>query len=260
MYKPIIVILTVVIVMLLIAIGLAIGPIPQPESYHHFADKRSFFGIPNAWNVLSNLSFALAGFWGIFILLKSNQVQFLDSRERWPWLGFSVGLLFTAIGSAYYHWASDNASLVWDRLPMTILFASFVAALITERLNVSIGIILWPILMLLGFYSVYYWFSSEQHGMGDLRLYGGIQIFTAIFALVMMVAPSPYNRNYDILVALFLFGISRIFEIYDHQIADMTNHQISGHTLKHFTSALAGFWLLRMVWKRKIVHQAMRRK
>src|SRR5260370_27651737 len=30
-------------------------PIPQDQSYHRFADGRAWWGIPNAWNVISNL-------------------------------------------------------------------------------------------------------------------------------------------------------------------------------------------------------------
>ncbi len=38
----------------------ALKPIPQPQSYHHFADTRALFGIANAGDVLSNLAFLLA--------------------------------------------------------------------------------------------------------------------------------------------------------------------------------------------------------
>ena len=34
-----------------------IPPIPQDQSYHQFADQRTLFGIPNFWNVVSNLPF-----------------------------------------------------------------------------------------------------------------------------------------------------------------------------------------------------------
>jgi hypothetical protein len=36
---------------------LLLGPIHQDQSYHYFADERSFFGVPNFWNVVSNLPF-----------------------------------------------------------------------------------------------------------------------------------------------------------------------------------------------------------
>lgn len=40
----------------------------------------------------------------------------------WHYRIFFVGVLLTGLGSAYYHWRRDNATLFWDRLPMTIGF------------------------------------------------------------------------------------------------------------------------------------------
>src|SRR6202030_1202754 len=40
-------------------------PIPQDQSYHQFADQRTIFGIPNFWNVVSNLPFLAAGAAGV---------------------------------------------------------------------------------------------------------------------------------------------------------------------------------------------------
>lgn len=75
-----------------------------------------------------------------FLFGKSNHGQFLDPRERWPYVLVFVGLVLTAFGSAYYHLAPDNARLVWDRLPMTIVFMPLVAALIAERVNLKLGL------------------------------------------------------------------------------------------------------------------------
>lgn len=248
--------LLAVLTLLIFAIGLTTVPIPQPQAYHNFADQRSFLGIANAWNVLSNIPFAIVGIWGIFLLLSPKKVQFIDDRERWPWVGVSIGLILTAIGSSYYHLEPNNYSLVWDRLPMTILFLSFAAALVTERINVRFGLWLWPALLIIGFYSVLHWYATEQRGMGDLRIYLGVQVFTAVVALVMLIAPSPYNRNGDLAVVLLLFGLAHLFEVNDQQVAILTENRISGHTLKHFAGALAGFWLIRMIWKRKIIPDA----
>jgi hypothetical protein len=60
------------------------------------------------------------------------------------------GLILTAAGSAYYHLAPDNARLVWDRLPMTMVFMSLVAAIVMERIDLRAGLVLLPILLLVG--------------------------------------------------------------------------------------------------------------
>ena len=38
------------------AVLVALPRIPQEASYHQFADTRVILGIPNGWNVLSNLA------------------------------------------------------------------------------------------------------------------------------------------------------------------------------------------------------------
>ena len=48
-------------VALSLAAVLLLSPIPQDQGYHRFADGRSLLGIPNFWNVVSNLPFVLIG-------------------------------------------------------------------------------------------------------------------------------------------------------------------------------------------------------
>ncbi|MDH5750231.1 MAG: hypothetical protein OEY85_13050, partial [Rhodospirillales bacterium] len=44
---------------------LFVPPIPQPASYHGFADRRSFLGIPNFADVMSNFGFLIVGVLGL---------------------------------------------------------------------------------------------------------------------------------------------------------------------------------------------------
>jgi len=89
---------------LAIAVGMAallVPRTPQPLSYHHFADQPSWLGVPNFGDVASNLLFLLAGVLGlVFLFGKSSRDQFIDPRERWPYVFVFVGLLLTAFGSA----------------------------------------------------------------------------------------------------------------------------------------------------------------
>src|SRR5882724_2916305 len=158
---------------LAIVLGIAALLAPRtdlPPSYHHFADQRVWLSIPHFSDVASNIAFLIAGLWGLaFLSRKSSLAQFIDARERWPYAFVFLGLVLTAFGSAYYHLAPDNARLVWDRLPMTIVFMSLVAALITERIDVRFGLWLLPVLIAIGVGSVLEWHLSEQRGSGDLR-------------------------------------------------------------------------------------------
>lgn len=238
-------------IVLLIFVFYLFVPIPQSQSYHRFADQRSWQGIPNVWNVLSNIAIALPGIYGLFLLLLPNKVQFNDYRERWLWIGVSIGLILTAVGSSYYHLAPDNSRLIWDRLPMTFVFMSLVAALISERINIYLGLWLWPVLIGVGFYSVLLWYASELQGNGDLRFYIGIQAFTILVTMVMMLSPTHYDRNWDLAVVILCYGLALLFDWFDHQIYSILGKVVSGHTLKHIAVGLAGAWLIRMISKRK---------
>lgn len=234
-----------------VAVGIALvvlllPPIPQPNSYHQFADQRAWLGIPNFANVMSNLLFAIVGIWGIIFLRKDANRCFLDSRERWPYLGVFIGLVLTAFGSAYYHLAPNNAHLVWDRLPMTIVFGSLVSALIVERISIRTGVQLLPWLIALGVGSVLQWYWSEIHGHGDLRIYAAVQLYSALALLLALLLPPRYSRSRDFAVVFGFYLLAKIFETADRQIYAL-GHIVSGHTLKHLAAAVAGYWILRML-------------
>ena len=43
---------------------MSLAPISQTQAYHNFADQRTIFDVPNFWNVITNLVFALFGILG----------------------------------------------------------------------------------------------------------------------------------------------------------------------------------------------------
>jgi hypothetical protein len=244
-----------VLVAFTIAVGAAavLAPrIPQPQSYHDFADQRGWLGIPNFGDVVSNLLFALAGAWGlIFLFRRSEQGRFLDSRERWAYLLVFLGLLLTAFGSSYYHLAPDNARLVWDRLPMTLAFMGLVSAMISERVSVPVGFYFLPVLLLIGAGSVVLWWHSESRGVGDLRPYAAVQVYAVLILPVLLLLPPRYTRSWDFAVVFGFYVLAKIFETADRQIFSLDQHTISGHTLKHLAAGAAGFWILMMLRKRE---------
>lgn len=251
--------LLVALTMTLGVTGLLAQRTPQPLSYHHFADQRSWLGIANFGNVASNIFFAVFGVLGLVYLCgESSQTQFIDAREKWFFLLVFLGLLLTAFGSSYYHLAPDNARLVWDRLPMSVVFMSLVAAMIAERINISAGLWLLPLLIGIGIASVFQWFSSELQGHGDLRFYAALQIYAVLVLLVALLLPPRYTRSSDLLVVAALYVLAKICEIADRQIFTL-GQLISGHTLKHLAAGAAGFWILRMLQKRQPIQNQLAR-
>ena len=250
-YKARIGIVWAAVIAIAVAAWLA-PPFAQPEDYHRFADQRAMSGIPNFFDVASNVAFLVAGAMGLYFVLrgtrKDGSPAFRDPSERWAWGVAFAAVTLTFCGSAYYHWAPDNARLIWDRLPIAVGFASVVAAIVSERISTKAGLRLLLPLVLLGAGSVWYWRWSAARGAEDLNPNAAVQFGAAlIIVLVIVLFPARYTRSGDFLGALLLYGLAKIAESFDHAIFAATGGIISGHTLKHLLAAAAVFWLLRML-------------
>jgi len=235
------------------AVAMVLPPIPQPQWYHMFADQRRLLGIPNFNNVVSNLPFAAVGLWGLVFLIRPSFGRdgrhFLDRRERWPYLFVFGGLILTGAGSSYYHLQPDNMRLVWDRLPLVIVWMSLLAAIVAERISLRAGLMLMPLLLLIGVASVLQWRVSEVQGAGDLRFYAAVQSYSVLFLLIALLLPTRYTRGRDLAIVAGLYVLAKILEMLDRPIFEF-GHIVSGHTLKHLVAAAAGYWILRMLQKR----------
>ena len=161
-----------------------------------------------------------------------------------------AGLLLTAFGSAYYHLDPGNARLVWDRLPIMIVFMALVDAVIAERVSVNVGLWLLPALLAIGVGSVLQWRDSELHGHGDLRFYAAVQVYAIVVLLLALLLPPKYTCGSDFAVVVGLYVLAKILETADRQIFAV-GHIVSGHTLKHLAAATASYWVLRMLQKRE---------
>jgi hypothetical protein len=64
---------------------LSLPPLLQNQNYHQFADQRNLFGIPNFWNVVSNLPFIAVGAAGLLRLRRdpTTTVLFLGIFLRY---------------------------------------------------------------------------------------------------------------------------------------------------------------------------------
>ena len=245
-------ILLLVPALIITVITFFLPPIAQSLSYHNFADHRAWLGIPNFNDVASNLPFAIVGICGLMVMFTPGVTKFADGRERWFYLVMFFALVLTAFGSGYYHLAPGNARLVWDRIPIMIVFMALLAAVIAERVRVRVGLALFPILEIVGVASVLYWRSSELRGHGDLRLYAAVQVYAVLILLLALLLPPKYTRGSDFAIIVGFYALAKTFEAADHQIFSV-GHIVSGHTLKHLAAASAGYWILRMLKKRELV-------
>ncbi|WP_143751278.1 hypothetical protein [Collimonas sp. PA-H2] len=222
------------------------GPIVQLAHYNEFADQSVFIGVPHAADVFSNLGFAIVAIWGLLNLWPLRRHAALDAG----WLGyhlFLIGLLLTALGSAFYHLAPDNARLVWDRLPIALACAGLLAGVRAETVgshNGKAGMALYAICAL---FSIAWWWVSDRHGAGDLRPYLLLQGLPLILIpLWQWIYRAPASDRLAFDIALLLYLAAKIVEINDHQLFDLLG-VISGHTLKHLlATAAAGVLVLRL--------------
>ena len=217
--------------------------IRQDPNYHHFADHRSWFGIPNTNDVLSNLGFLPVGLVGLIFGVRSLREGRSDAKRgnlsHPHWLIFFGGVFLTAFGSAYYHWNPTNSTLMWDRLPMTLAFTSLLAALIGGRVDRTVGNRLLFPLVLSGIASVLYWRWSEWQGSEDLSFYLAIQFGSILLVVsILLLFPKPATGwgGSGLWTLVGFYAISKTFESADSQIFHSLAW-VSGHTLKHLFAA-----------------------
>jgi hypothetical protein len=199
-------------------------------------------GVPNFWNVVSNLPFVLAGLWGFLQLSKREGL----ARE-WRIIYFFAftGIFSTGLGSAFYHAFPDSATLVWDRLPMTLIFMPLFAAVIYVSADKRSGFYGMFPLVLLGVFSVLYWAWTEKAGHGDLRLYGVVQFFPlTVIPLLILIFPKDKNFSKRLLQVALWYILAKICEYFDAQIFS-AGELMSGHALKHFFAGIASYYIVR---------------
>ncbi len=225
------------------ALGLH-GPIAQWADYHAFADTRSWLGLPNAENVLSNLPFAVIGAWGLHALASATK------PSRRAWRAFAAAVFFTAFGSTAYHWAPGNGALVFDRLPIAWACAALTCALLAERVDPRWArpLPIFIVLVMAGA-AVGWWWLTEQMGPGDLRPYLFVQflpmlLVPAVVTLKLPARSASALAPRDWWVVFGLYAAAKLMELADANILDALVI-ISGHTLKHLLAAAAAWWLSR---------------
>lgn len=250
------IILLILTVIIFITVFIFVPAIPQWSDYHNFADARTLWKIPHHENVLSNLPFLLVSILGFYSLHKQWQHKNLTAKEAIVFLVIFSGVFLTSIGSAYYHWAPDNNSLVWDRLPITIVFMSLLSFTLMERVNINLGFWLLAPLLAFGMFSVLYWHWTELLGRGDLRLYGLVQFYTMLLVILIPIFfPKPYPPLSAYLWMFVFYGLSKVFEYYDVAIYSLNDQLMSGHTIKHIFAAISIYWIVVMVKRKQALFQ-----
>lgn len=231
--------------MILAIAAVVLPPVVQPQAYHDFADQRGWLGVPNVGDVASNFAFLVVGLAGLLAMrLPSAQAMGRTCVHAYG-LTFA-GLALTAFGSAYYHWSPSDARLVWDRLPMTLVFMPLLAATLGERLRWNSDAPLLG-LSLLGVGCVVYWKIT-----GNLLPYfvaEGGSILLLLLAVALL--PTRWSGRAQLFAVLGTYLVAFACEQGDKPVFQVTGGMVSGHTIKHLVAALAFFVLLRMLQRQR---------
>jgi hypothetical protein len=172
----------------------------KQHEYCNFADKRCFNGIRNFGDVISNISFILAGYY-----------QYIYNHN----IALGAICICVGIGSTYFHWSPTLATLYWDRLPM-VLGMAYIMNLYSD--------LDFQDLLLHGLLALEY-----HHITNDLSLYVAYQLNMILFL--------TWVKGFSMPVILYI--IAKLFEDYDYGFYIATKHIISGHTVKHILAGMA---------------------
>ncbi|MBR7778915.1 hypothetical protein [Undibacterium rugosum] len=222
------------IVLLSVVAMLWHGPVLQLPHYHEFADQRVWLGIPHAADVLSNLGFALvAALAGDQLFVRRRYARSAAALPAFSLLCLIVFL--TAVVSAYYHLAPDDARLFWDRMAIALASACLICGVRADAkpgmtphralLELMLGLIL-------AVASVLWWRHSA-----DLRPYLLLQLWTVLLVIVwqgIWQADHRIRRWFNAAIACYL--LAKLAEMADHTILSLSTC-VSGHSLKHLIAA-----------------------
>jgi hypothetical protein len=223
--------LTGLIILILLAIFLP--SIEQNQNYHNFADQRVLFGVNNAFDTLSNLAFIIVGILGLVNFYNNQYIKISNSFSVILNL-FFISIILIGLGSSFYHLSPNDFTLVFDRLAMSLVFASILAMLAYLKISPRFGLHTLAELLILAPLTVLIWKFN-----GNLTPYVVLQFGGIILVILTLLLTKTRMQGPCFTSLIILYGAAKLAEFYDEKIFNLSQNLISGHTLKHLIAALA---------------------
>lgn len=207
---------------------------------HPFVDARSWWGIPNTLDVLSNLPMLLVGLWGMARIgrTRPHTSLFASQARRSALLAFA-GLVLTWTGSSVYHWHPVPATLVLDRLGMAVTFAGVLGWAVAERLPVLGATRFAGRVMAAGVVSAVLPVWGDRVMPWAVLQFGGLALVLAHAALTLHEGPDRWTFKSPWLALVGCYVLAKWLEMQDEQVFIWTHQRVAGHTLKHLAAACA---------------------
>lgn len=242
-------------VMLLMGLlGQYFGVFQLSEHYHNFADERGIFGLSRFMDTFSNVAFLYVG----FIFIKEILLQ--DKRDK-NLILVAMGTFLVCFGSGYYHLSPDNHRLLWDRLPMAMVFSGILmysvqyVNLVNEKYKNywTIGYFVFSII------SVLVWYIGSLQNESWLGLYVVVQFGGMLGLTYVALFGKNKEMTQRIIGVLIWYICAKLCEHYDQIIFEITKEFISGHTIKHLLSAIALYvWFPKELRERVITRKSLK--
>ena len=90
------------------------------------------------------------------------------------------------------------------------------------------------------------------HWFDDLRFYVWVQFMPMLVIPVMLLLyRKRYSHTYLLVLALLVYLLAKVLEVFDLQIFSLLQSAIGGHAMKHVVAAAGSGVLLWMLYVRK---------
>lgn len=220
---------------------LAWGPVRLTVDVHHYADTRSWAGLPHALNVLACLPLFAAACFGVMTTWRSAW----GNEVRHPWMAFHGFAALSALGSAVYHGSPSDEAYLLAHGATSGAFVMLTCGALAERVHRSFGS--WrgltaAALLLLASLSLVA--TGHLSGQGaDVRPLLLLQVLPVLLIPAGAISlPGVYTRLRDWLVILATYALAKLLDLGDTLLLDLTGG-LSGHTAMHLALAGVAGWL-----------------
>ena len=219
---------------------------------HPFADARSWWGIPNTMDVLSNLPLLILGAWGLWCWPKSLRPLMGDEGGRRAAAqvqlllpAFFGGLVLTGIGSSVYHAWPSAMTLVADRLGMAIAFAAAIGMAFSDRAGERLGIMAWTLALPMAVLGAFLPWAQQLVLPWVVVQFGGV-----VLLMLCLMRPSQQafgGCTFPLVALLFWYALAKVLESGDAWVWHASGEWVAGHSLKHLAAAMAAWPVLQMM-------------
>jgi hypothetical protein len=231
---------------LMLAVSYLAPPLAQDPLYHQFADQSHWSGIAHPMDVLSNLSFALFGFMGLRQIARMGYSHTPGASKPISLCCaqiFFVGLIATALGSGWYHLNPQDATLLWDRLGMAMAFVGLLSLLAATQVSERAAIWTLGLASVVSIVALGAWQFDANLLPWVVLQAGGLLL---ILGMGLLRSGAPHTRRVSIRwwCLVLAYGLAKVFELHDHQVADLLHGAFTGHAIKHLLASAAALPVL----------------